>query len=99
MVKALQFARQNPDETIDIIVKETQLDKDVAKTALPLLVDVMYPDDPGGWSEQTMRNQIDLTRSQVPGLKDATIDEVADAGPVREAQKSLGIQCKGGYKC
>ncbi len=99
MVKALLFIRQNPDETIDIVTQASGLDKDVAKTALPLLLDVMYPDDPGGWTEETMRNQIEMTKANIQSTKDVSIEDVADPGPLREAQKSLGIQCKGGYKC
>jgi NitT/TauT family transport system substrate-binding protein len=99
MVKALLFVRQNPDETIDIVTQATGLDREVAKTAVPLLLDVMYADDPGGWTEQTMRNQMDMVRALIPSARDLSIDEVSDPGPLREAQKSLGIQCKGGYKC
>ncbi|HEX6511693.1 MAG TPA: ABC transporter substrate-binding protein [Chloroflexota bacterium] len=99
MVKALVFVRQNPDETVDIVNQQTGLDKEIAKQALPLLLDVMDPNDPGGFTEEAMRNQIEMTKQNIPNARDASIDEVADAGPVREAQKSLGIHCKGGYKC
>ena len=99
MTKAVVFIQKNPDQTVDIVNKETGLDKDVAKGALPLLVKVMYPDDPGGWTEQGMLNQVASVKKAVPNAKDATIDQVSDIDIVREAQKSLGIQCKGGYKC
>ena len=59
----------------------------------------MDPDDPGGFTEAGMRQQIQVIRDAAPGMREVTIDDVADVAPLRAAQRALGIQCKGGYKC
>jgi ABC-type nitrate/sulfonate/bicarbonate transport system substrate-binding protein len=99
MIKGLQFARQNADASADIVSKAAQIDLDIAKDSLLALIEVMDPDDPGGFTEAGMRQQIQVIRDAAPGMREVTIDDVADVAPLRAAQRSLGIQCKGGYKC
>jgi hypothetical protein len=60
----------------------------------------MNPDDPGGFTEKGIRLNIaesakrvgiDPERVKIPDLVDVTF--------LREAQRDLGIQCRGGYLC
>jgi ABC-type nitrate/sulfonate/bicarbonate transport system substrate-binding protein len=99
MVKSLQYIVQNPDDSAAILAKETGVDANAAKTAVPLLAKVMSTDDPGGWTLEGIQTQIKFIKEAVNFNGDVPIDEVSDLGPLREAQHSLGIQCKGGYQC
>ena len=99
MIKGLQFARQNVDASADIVSKAAHIDLEIAKDSLLALIEVMDPDDPGGFTEAGMRQQIQIIRDAAPGMREVTIDDVADVAPLRAAQRALGIQCKGGYKC
>jgi NitT/TauT family transport system substrate-binding protein len=99
MIRSLQFARQNPEAAGEISARALEMDPEIARESVPLLLEVMYADDPGGFTESGMLQHMRILRETEPDLRDATIDEVADIAPLREAQRSLGIQCLGGYKC
>jgi NitT/TauT family transport system substrate-binding protein len=101
MIQALVFVRREPDAAADIAAEAIHLDKEIAREAVPLLLETMYADDPGGWTEAGLQEMLRIMRDTDPELKDREIpsERVADVRPLREAQHALGIQCKGGYGC
>ena len=101
MIQALVFVRQEPDAAADIAAEAIHLDKAIAREAVPLLLETMYADDPGGWTEAGLQEMLRIMKDTDPELKDREIpsERVADVRPLREAQRALGIQCKGGYGC
>lgn len=101
MVQALQFIRQSPAEAADLVSQVTQLDADLTRESVALLVETMDPDDPGGWTEAGLQEQLRLIKAQTPELDDAALapERVADARPLRQAQQALGIRCRGGVLC
>jgi NitT/TauT family transport system substrate-binding protein len=101
MIKALVFIRQDPSAAADIAAEAHGLDREITREAVPLLLETMYADDPGGWTEQGLQELLRITRDTDPELRerDIPIERVADVRPLREAQRELGIQCKGGYRC
>jgi NitT/TauT family transport system substrate-binding protein len=98
-VRTLQFMRQNPDETADIASRELNLGRDLARDALPYVLKTMYPEDPGGFTEAGMREQLRIIQAEDPEVPDLPIEALADVTLLREVQRELGIQCHGGYKC
>jgi hypothetical protein len=60
----------------------------------------MSAEDPGGCTEQGIRLQIQYSseRLGIDPEKVKTAD-VADFTLLREAQRELGINCRGGYQC
>jgi ABC-type nitrate/sulfonate/bicarbonate transport system substrate-binding protein len=99
MIRAQQFAHQFPDAAADIAGRALDMDPDIARESVAALLEVMYEADPGGWTEASMIEHIKMIRETNPELREPPLDDVADVGPLREAQRSLGIQCRGGYKC
>jgi ABC-type nitrate/sulfonate/bicarbonate transport system substrate-binding protein len=99
MIRALQFAREQPDVAAAIAGRALDMDVAVARESMPLLLEAMDPGDPGGFTESGMREQIRILRERDPDLRAVAIDEVADVAPLRQVQQALGIVCKGGYQC
>ena len=99
-VRALLFMRQNPDEAAQIAARELKLERDVAQEALKQALGFMSAEDPGGSTEQGLRLQIQYNseRLSIDPEKVKTSD-VADFTLLREVQRELGIQCRGGYQC
>ena len=60
----------------------------------------MSTEDPGGSTEQGIRLQIQYSseRLSIDPEKVKTSD-VADFTLLREVQREMGIQCRGGYQC
>jgi NitT/TauT family transport system substrate-binding protein len=99
-VRALLLIRQNPDEAAQIAAKELKLDREVAREAMKQALGFMSAEDPGGCTEQGIRLQIQYNseRLGIDPEKVKTAD-VADFTLLREVQRELGIQCRGGYQC
>ena len=99
-VKALLFIRKSPDEAAQIAAKELKLNGDMANEATKQVLQFMNPDDPGGFTEGGMRIFLEQTTSRL-GIDPKTIpiSKIADVSFLRSAQKELGIQCRGGYRC
>jgi ABC-type nitrate/sulfonate/bicarbonate transport system substrate-binding protein len=99
MIQGIQFVRQDPDASADIVSQALEIDRDIAKDSVLALLEVMSADDPGGATEAGLREWIRVQKEATPEMRDVTIDDVADVTPLREAQHALGIQCHNGYKC
>ena len=99
-VRALLLMRQNPEEAAQIAARDLKLDREVAREATKQALGFMSADDPGGSTEQGLRLQIQYSseRLGVDPEKVKTAD-VADFTLLREVQRELGIQCRGGYQC
>ena len=99
-VRALLFIRQNPEESAQVAAKELKLNLDVAREAIRQAIGFLSPDDPGGFTEKGIRLHIQYSaaRTSVDPEK-VKIADVADVTLLREVQKEMGIQCRGGYLC
>jgi ABC-type nitrate/sulfonate/bicarbonate transport system substrate-binding protein len=99
-VRSLLFIRQNPDEAAQVAAKELKLNPDVAREAIRQSIPFLTPDDPGGFTERGIRLHIQYSaaRTGVDPEK-VKIADVADAALLREVQREMGIQCRGGYLC
>ncbi len=99
-VKALLFIREHPDEAAQVAAKELNLNYEVAREAIGQAIDFINPKDPGGFTENGMRSLIEYSVERV-GIdpRKVKITDVADVTLLREVQKELGIQCRGGYLC
>jgi ABC-type nitrate/sulfonate/bicarbonate transport system substrate-binding protein len=99
-VRSLLFIRQNPDEAAQVAAKELKLNPDVAREAIRQSIGFLSPDDPGGFTEKGIRLHIQYSaaRTNVDPEK-VKISDVADATLLREVQREMGIQCRGGYLC
>lgn len=99
-VRALLFIRQNPEEAALVASKELKLNHEVAGEAIRQALGFMSADDPGGFTERGIRLHIQYSaaRTNVDPEK-VKITDVADATLLREVQRELGIQCRGGYLC
>ncbi|HEY2986943.1 MAG TPA: ABC transporter substrate-binding protein [Candidatus Binatia bacterium] len=99
-VRSLLFIRQNPEESAQIASKELKLNPDVAREAIRQAVGFMSPDDPGGFTEKGIRLHIQYSAARTNVDPDKVkIADVADATLLREVQREMGIQCRGGYLC
>ena len=99
-VRALLFMRQNPDEAAQIAARELKLERDVAQEAIKQAHGFMSPEDPGGSTEQGIRLQIQYNSERI-GIDPEKVktSDVADFTLLREVQREMGIQCRGGYQC
>jgi ABC-type nitrate/sulfonate/bicarbonate transport system substrate-binding protein len=99
-VRALLLMRQNPEEAAQIAAKELKLERDVAREAVKQAATFMSADDPGGCTEEGLRLQIKYSAERM-GMDPNKVktSTVADFTLLREAQRDLGIYCRGGYQC
>jgi ABC-type nitrate/sulfonate/bicarbonate transport system substrate-binding protein len=100
-VRAVQFVRNNPAETVDIAVRELGLDPEVARRGLELALPAIDENDPGGLSEAGLITtaRLDLEVLNLPGDPAELGKRVHDVTLLRQAQRELGIRCVGGYQC
>lgn len=99
-VRALLLMRQNPEEAAQVAAKELKLDRDVAREAIKQAATFMSADDPGGCTEEGIRLQIKYSVERMGTDPDKVkTSTVADFTLLREAQRELGIHCRGGYQC
>lgn len=99
-IRALLHIRQNPDETAQIAAQELKLQPDIARSALQLLLSKFSADDPGGFTEKSMRFLLEFAAGSLK-LDSAKIQisQVASIGLLREVQREMGIHCREGYLC
>jgi hypothetical protein len=61
---------------------------------------VISADDPGGFTENGMRLNLEYSASRQGGdAGKVPIAQVADISLLREVQREMGIRCKDGYQC
>src|ERR1043166_477517 len=99
-VRALLFIRQRPDEAGQIAANALKLKPEIARDAVAQVLQFMSPDDPGGFTEKGMRIFLQESAPRLGVDPDKVeILQVADLSFLREVQRQMGIQCRGGYGC
>jgi hypothetical protein len=83
-----------------VAAKELKLTPEVALGATKLLLPVISVDDPGGFTENGMRLNLEYSASRQGGdANKVPISQVAEVSLLREVQREMGIRCKDGYQC
>jgi NitT/TauT family transport system substrate-binding protein len=99
-IRAILYIRKNPDDAAQVAAKELRLTPEVALVATQLLMPVISADDPGGFTENGMRLNLEYSASRQGGdASKVPITQVADLSLLREVQREMGIRCKEGYQC
>jgi NitT/TauT family transport system substrate-binding protein len=99
-IRAILHIRKNPEDAAQVAAKELKLTPEVALGATKLLLPVISADDPGGFTENAMRLNLEYSASRQGGdASKVAITQVADVNLLREVQREMGIRCKDGYQC
>jgi ABC-type nitrate/sulfonate/bicarbonate transport system substrate-binding protein len=99
-LKAMLLIRQQPDEAAQIAAKELKISQEVAREATTQVLQFMYPNDPGGFTERGMKVYLQQTAPRLGVDPDKiAIPQIADISFLREVQREMGIQCRDGYGC
>ena len=101
MLRGLQFIQQDTQAAAEIAADATQLDPEIVREAVPLVMAAMSTGDLGGSTERELQETMKLITDSDPELKgkEFPLDRVVDFRPLREVQRELGISCQGGYAC
>jgi ABC-type nitrate/sulfonate/bicarbonate transport system substrate-binding protein len=92
MVKSLQFIQTRKEETFKIAQAEFSHPRDVTEGAAEICMKAIDPKNPGGVSDDAMRQNIDLTITQPLKLSASPpLAQIVDFSLLREVQKELGI--------
>jgi NitT/TauT family transport system substrate-binding protein len=92
LIKANRFIRGNRQEAIDILMEWGRTDREEAAASYDSTWQVFSPD--GSMPEDGMRLVIDDAQKALKSTRAFAVGEVADSGPLREAQRSLGIESR-----
>lgn len=99
-VNAIMLTRNKPEEAARVAEKTLGLDGKVALSAVHNIVSAIGAKDPGGFSEEGMREWIVQNAKILERAPEQLkITDVADVTLLREAQRDLGLSCEGGYGC
>jgi NitT/TauT family transport system substrate-binding protein len=99
-IRAILYIRKNPEEAAQVAARELKLAPEVALGATRLLLPVLSADDPGGFTENGMRLNLEYSASRQGGdARKVPIAQVADVSLLREVQREMGIRCQDGYRC
>ena len=99
-LKAIVLIRQRPEEAAQIAANDLKMNLEVTREATTQVLQFMYPDDPGGFTEKGMKVYLQETAPRLgvdPGK--VAISQIADISFLRAIQREMGIQCRGGYGC
>ena len=91
-IKANRFVREHRQEAINVLVDWGRTQREDAVASYDSTWQVFSPD--GGMPDDGMRLVIDDVQKALKLNRVFPINEVADVGPLREAQRSLGIKAK-----
>lgn len=92
MVKSLQFILTRKEETFKIAQAEFNHPRDVTEGAAEICMKAIDPKNPGGVSDDAMRQNIDLTITQPLKLSASPpLAQLVDFSLLREVQKELEI--------
>jgi NitT/TauT family transport system substrate-binding protein len=92
MVRANHFIRENRDESIKVLMEWGRTERENAADAYDSTWQVFSAD--GSLAEEGMRLVIEDARKALKVTRAVQLSEVADATPLREAQKELGLKPK-----
>jgi ABC-type nitrate/sulfonate/bicarbonate transport system substrate-binding protein len=99
-IRALEFMVQHPQETETIAVKAYSLDPQVAHIGIPSVLQAIDPNDYGGFTDKGI--QLEIANDKIAlknDFKVADVNQLVDLSILHEAQKQVGVPCKGGYSC
>jgi len=91
-IKANRFARDHRQEAINVLMEWGRTQKEDAVASYDSTWQVFSPD--GTMPDAGMRLVVDDAQKALKVNRSFAINEVADAGPLREAQRSLGIKSR-----
>jgi len=91
-IKANRFVRDHRQESINVLVDWGRTQKEDAIASYDSTWQVFSPD--GTMPDDGMRLVIDDAQKALKATRTFAINEVADAGPLREAQRTLRIKSK-----
>ena len=99
-LRAMQLIRQRPDEAAQIAAKDLRINLDIAREAITQVLQFMYPNDPGGFTEKGMKVLLQQTAPRLGVDPDkVAIGQIADVSFLRDVQREMGIKCRDGYGC
>jgi NitT/TauT family transport system substrate-binding protein len=99
-VRAMLYIRKHPEDAAQAAAKELKLTGEVARGATKLLMPLISADDPGGFTDNGMRLNLEYSASrQGSAGSKVPITQVADVSLLREVQREMGIHCQDGYQC
>ena len=90
MVRANRFIRENRDESIKVLMEWGRTERENAADAYDSTWQVFSAD--GNLAEDGMRLVIEDAKKALKVTRAVQLSEVADATPLREAQKELGLK-------
>jgi ABC-type nitrate/sulfonate/bicarbonate transport system substrate-binding protein len=91
-IKANRFVRDHRQEAINVLADWGRTQKEDAIASYDSTWQVFSPD--GAMPDDGMRLVLDDAQKALKATRTFAINEVADAGPLREAQRTLGIKSK-----
>jgi len=91
-IKANRFVRDHRQEAINVLADWGRTQKEDAIASYDSTWQVFSPD--GTMPDDGMRLVLDDAQKALKATRTFAINEVADAGPLREAQRTLGIRSK-----
>jgi NitT/TauT family transport system substrate-binding protein len=99
-LRGLILTRDQPEEAARVAEKMFSMDRQIAFEAVKNIKGAISSKDPGGFSEQGMREWILGSAKRVKrNPVDVNIEDVASVTVLREVQREMGIMCEGGYGC
>ena len=99
-LKGLILVRDQPDQAVQIAEKVFSMERKIALDAILNIKSSISSKDPGGFTEDGMRDWISTTAQAVKkNPSDIKIEAIADLTLLRQVQREIGIACEGGYGC
>ena len=99
-LRALILVRDEPDQAAQVAEKVFSMDRKIALDAILNIKSSISSKDPGGFTEEGMRDWISTTAQATKrNPSDIKIEDIADPALLREVQREMGIACEGGYAC
>ena len=99
-LKALILLRDQPGQAAQVAEKVFSMDRKIALDAILNIKSSISSKDPGGFTEEGMRDWISTTAQATKrNPSDIKIEDIADLTLLREVQQEMGIACEGGYAC
>lgn len=99
-IRSLKFMTEHPRETAAIAAKAYQLDPQLAQLAIPPVIQAIDPNDFGGFTDKGIQLEVENNKAALKGdYKTTDLAQLIDLSLLHQAQKDVGVPCKGGYGC
>ncbi|MGH7767559.1 MAG: ABC transporter substrate-binding protein, partial [Candidatus Binatia bacterium] len=92
LVRANRFIREDKNGAVNVLVEWGRVDREQALASYDSTVKVFNAD--GNIPQEGLKLVIDQAKAELKLTKDVPVTEIVDLGPLREAQKELGIKEK-----